>query len=171
MKGWTENTKFNYDGVTTDAPAPLPEGLYKARFSAAEPQASKEGKPMIKLTCEVFEDADGNALPRKRTLIDNMVLSEKALFRIKILAEALDIEPLSDSSVETAEEWCRAIVKAAATGVYVKVKHETYEKNGEEKTAMRADRYLNPNKVAAETSSPTNGAARRPRRSAEAAQA
>ena len=174
MKGWTDNTKFNYDGVSTDAPTPLEPGLYKARIASAEPHATKEGKPMIKLSVELFEDADGNALKPTRKITDNVVLTQAALFRVKILSEALDIEPLGDSSVETAEEWCRDIVKAAKEGVFTKVKHEQYEKNGEQKTALRIDRYLNASKVAAEASaSSSNGAsaARRPRRAAEPAQA
>ena len=171
MKGWTDNTKFNYDGVSTDAPTLLEPGLYKARIASAEPHATKEGKPMIKLSVELFEDADGNALKPFRKITDNVVLTQAALFRVKILAEALDIEPLGGSSVEEAEEWCREIVKAAKEGVFTKVKHEQYEKNGEQKTALRIDRYLNASKVAAESTAPANGAARRPRRAPEAAQA
>lgn len=175
MKGWTSNNKFNYDGVSTDAPAPLEPGLYKARIASAEPQATKEGKPMIKLTAELFEDADGNALKPFRKVVDNMVLTEKALFRVKILAEALDIEPIDSDAYDVVEAWCRDIVKAAKEGVFTKVKHEKYEKNGEEKTALRIDRYLNASKVAAEaSSSSSNGAGsttRRPRRTTEAAQA
>lgn len=175
MKGWTDNTKFNYDGVSTDAPTPLEPGLYKARIVSAEPHPTKEGKPMIKLSVELFEDADGNALKPFRKITDNVVLTQAALFRVKILSEALDIEALGDSSVEAAEEWCREIVKAAKEGVFTKVKHEKYEKNGEEKTALRIDRYLNASKVAAEASaSAANGAGgtvRRPRRAAEPAQA
>lgn len=175
MKGWTDNTKFNYDGVSTDAPAPLEPGLYKARIASAEPHATKEGKPMIKLSVELFEDANGEALKPFRKVTDNVVLTQAALFRVKILSEALDIEPLGGSSVEEAEDWCREIVKAAKEGVFTKVKHEKYEKNGEEKTALRIDRYLNASKVAAEASAASNGAsgatARRPRKGAEIAQA
>lgn len=172
MKGWTSNNTFNYDGVSTDAPKPPDEGLYKARFESAEPHATKEGKPMIKLSVELFEDANGDALSRKYKITDNVVLSAAALFRVKILSDALDIEPIAGDSVELAEEWCKEIVKAGSEGVFVKVKHETYiRKDGSEGTAARVDRYLNPSKVAAEASASSNGASRRPRRGAETAQA
>jgi hypothetical protein len=175
MKGWTQNEKFNYDGVTTDAPAPLEPGLYKARITEATPQPTKEGKPMIKLTCEVFENENGDATP-KRKLTDNMVLSQAALFRVKIIADALGIEPLADSSLESAEAFCRDIVDAAKAGVWVKVKTETYTRKGgdaenpaDQRKAARVDRYLSEDKVAeAASTSKANGAgtataARRPR--------
>jgi hypothetical protein len=168
--GWTTSEKFNYEGVSTDAPAPLPEGLYRARFAEAKPQATKEGKPMIKLTVEVFENEDGESVGKRR-ITDNVVLSQAALFRVKILADALDIEPLADSSLESAEAWCRDIVDAGKSGVWVKIKHESYiGRDNQERTTHRVDRYLNDAKVGT-ADAPENGTSpkRRPRAAASAA--
>lgn len=174
--GWTDNTKFDYTGVTTDAPAPPEEGLYKAKIVLATPQASKEGKPMLKLTVELFEDDKGEALPSKRKVTDNLVLSQAALWRVKILTEALDIEPIADSSLESAEAFCREVVNAAKSGVFVKIKHEPYtDKQGNDKVAARIDRYMSEATVAEEgksESKSTNGASaaplRRPRGKSDA---
>lgn len=177
--GWTQKEKINYEGVSTDAPAPLDPGLYRARITNAELQPTKKKEPMIKLTVEVFEDGEGNALKAKRKVFDNMVLSQAAAFRILILAKALEIDPLSENDTETTEEWCREIVKAAKEGVWVRIKHETYTSNdGEERTTMRVARYLNPADVKEENASngKANGASeeaptRRPRRGEVPAQA
>jgi hypothetical protein len=169
--GWTNNDKFDYTGVTTEAPPPPEEGLYKAKITLAAPQPTKEGKPMLKLTVELFENGSGEALTPRRKITDNLVLSQAALFRVKIVSEALDIEPLADSSLESAEQFCRDIVTASKSGVWVKVKHEPYtDKTGNERVAARIDRYMSDAKVAEESKASTsNGAAaggapmRRPR--------
>jgi hypothetical protein len=180
--GWVTKEKLSYEGVNTDAPKPLDPGLYKARITNAILRPTKKNDPMIELTCEVFEDGAGNALPFKRKIKDLMVLTQAAAFRILILAKALDIEPLSENDTESTEEWCREIVKAAKEGVWVRVKHEQYtNKNGDDATTMRIGRYLNPSEVQEESvtsksNGTSNGASeeaptRRPRRGEVPAQA
>lgn len=150
--GWSQNERLDYTGVTTEGPAPLEAGLYKARITEAKPQPTKENKPMIKLTVQVFEDGEGNAIG-KRTVTDNMVLSQAALFRVLILAKALDIEPLEETGLEAAEAFCRSVVKGAKNGVFVRLDQETYEtKGGEERITNRVKRYLSPEQVAEEAS-------------------
>lgn len=164
--GWSTNEKFDYSGVTTEAPPPPEEGLYKAKISLAAPQPTKEGKPMIKLTVKLFEDSKGQELERKATVSDFVVLSQDTRFRIKALAEALDIEPLENSSLECTEEFCRDIVTAAKSGVFVKIKHKAYtDREGNEKVAACIACYMSEAKVAEESSSKeSNGASSAPLR-------
>ncbi len=98
--GWTGGEKLDYTGISADAPAPPPPGLYKARVVEAKPQASKENKPMVKLTVELYEDGNGEALASKFRVTDNMALSQATRFRVLILSKALDIEPLTDTNLE-----------------------------------------------------------------------
>ena len=155
MKGWNSSNKFDYSNVTTDAPKPLDPGLYRARIVEAVPQPTKEGKPMIKLTSEVFQNENGDEIP-KRKLIDNMVLSQAALFRVKIVAEALDIEPLGGDSLEETEEFCKNIVTACRDqgGVWLKVVHRKETKKdgnpedpNDQIVRARIDRYLSEDAV------------------------
>lgn len=170
--GWAKSEKFDYSGVSTDAPAPPDEGLYRAKITKAAPQPTKEGNPMIKLTVELFENEDGEPLPKKRTVFDNLTLSEAALWRVLLLSEALDIKPIESSAYEDAVGFCRTIVEAAKSGVFVKIKHESYtNRNGDEATAARVDRYMSDAKVAeaGKSSSSSNGTSslpttRRPRK-------
>lgn len=171
MKGWTTNEKFgDWDKVTTTVAPPDP-GLYRARFVSAEPQATKKaGLPALKLSLELFEDGDGNALERKRRLGDTLVLTQEAAWRIKLVCQALDISMPEDNSLESAEEFCKELITASKDGVFVRVKHRTYTaKNGEEAVAADVDRYLSDIEVSeegkTESASSSNGAApaRRPR--------
>lgn len=177
--GWTTNEKISYEGVTTDAPPPLEPGLYRARITEAKPQPTKEKKPMIKLTVEVFENDKGEALALKRKLTDNMVLTQAAAFRILILSKALGISPLEENSPDAAAAFCKEIVTAAKGGVWVRVKADEYTSNGETKPTSRVDRYLSDEEVkeaaakaAGGDDAPANGApVRRPRGKVEGAAA
>lgn len=165
--------KLDYSDVNTEALPPLEPGLYRAKITEAKLQPTKKGDPMVVITAEVFEDGAGNTIP-KRTLRDNVVLTDKAKFRTKILANALDIPPLEELDEEPAQDFCKEVVTAAKDGVWIRVKHEQYEKDGETRTAMRVARYLSEKEIRQETAtSPnsngaSNGAAepatRRPRR-------
>lgn len=176
MKGWASNEKFgNWDDVQT-RPMPPDPGIYRARIASAEPEPTKTGKPSITLMVELFEDGEGNELPKPRKVRDTLVLTAAAAWRVKLLCVASDLEPPEDNSFETAEQFCSDLIKATKNGVFVKVKHETYtSREGEERVAARLDRYLT-DEEARETSSEdskSNGAAngaaapsRRPRRGA-----
>lgn len=170
--GWASNNKLDYSNVSTEEFTPLEPGIYKARITEAKPQPTKEGNPMIKLLVEVYEDANGDSLPKPRKVFDNMVLTEKALFRVAILAEALDIARLDSDSFEAVEDYCGEIVSAAKDGVFVRLTLEDYTaRDGSTRKANRVGRYLKHSEASeSEGASPSNGASstgtpmRRPRR-------
>ena len=172
--GWASNNKLDYSNVSTEEFTPLEPGIYKARITEAKPQPTKDGNPMIKLLVEVCENADGERLPKPRKVFDNMVLTEKALFRVAILADALDIGRLESDSFEAVEDYCGEIVNAAKDGVFVRLTLEDYTaRDGSTKKANRVGRYLKSSEASESDSSTatsgSNGAAastpmRRPRR-------
>jgi hypothetical protein len=140
--GWTHNDSIDWSAAAR-GPKPLEPGLYKARVASAKPTPTKsEGKPMITMELELFEDSEGNSVKRK--LRDYLVLSQEAAFRVLILCKALNIDPLPNTSFEAAEKFCEEIVEAARDGVFVRIKQETRTdpKTGEDRTDNRVDRYL-----------------------------
>jgi hypothetical protein len=169
-----QTTKFSYEGVDTKGPAPLEPGVYRAKITNAELKTSKQGNDMIEVSLEVFEDGQGNELPKKRKLTDRVVVTEKALFRVAILAEALSIPNLEDDAEDTIKDWCEKIKEAGSDGVWMRLAHEPYQAindQGESETrqSMRVGRYLKTASVAdSRTIGASNGAAteapRRPRR-------
>lgn len=171
-------TKFNYDGVDTKGPGPLDPGVYRAKITNAELKTSKAGNDMIVVDLEVFEDGQGNELPKRRKLTDRVVVTEKALFRVAILAEALGLANLEDDAEDTIKDWCEQVKTAGADGVWLRIAHEPYSAindQGETETrqSMRVGRYLKTASVADSrtigASSSSNGATseapmRRPRK-------
>jgi len=177
--GWTSNNKLDYSKVSTEEFSPLEPGIYKAVITEAKPHPTKKEAPMIKLLVEVVENANGERLPKPRKVFDNMVLSEKALFRVAILSDALDIARLESDAFEVVEDYCSEVVDAAKDGVFVRLTLEDYTaRDGSTKKANRIGRYLKSSEAgeAETTTSSSNGAGTstpmtRPRRGAPTATA
>ncbi len=146
--GWTTNETIDW-AQAAKGPAPLPEGLYKARIASAKPQGTKsENKPMAVLELEFYQDAEGNEI-KKRKIKDFVLITQEAAFRVLQICSALEVSPPASNGTEEVEEFCRELVSAAKDGVYVRVKHETStdKRTGEDRTDMRVARYLNPSQV------------------------
>ena len=66
--------------------SPVPPGTYEVIISATEAKTTSTGKPMLTLTHTIREDVDQPA--KKRKLFDNLVVTEKAMFRFQNIAKA-----------------------------------------------------------------------------------
>lgn len=172
--GWVTNEKpQKWDEVSTDALQPLDPGVYKARFSSAKPAPTqKQQKPAVALELEIFEDGAGQAIEPLRRTRDTLVLTRAAQWRQKQLCEALGLNPdevIPDFEPETAAELCNKVLEAT-DGFYVRIKHETYEKDGDMRTKHALAAYLKPSEVASTTAASSNGVSTtRRRRNAETA--
>lgn len=66
--------------------SPLEEGVYELQISKVEEKISSNGNPMLLVTFDV-QGVDGN-----RKLFENYVLTDEALWKLKELFDALDID-------------------------------------------------------------------------------
>lgn len=110
------------------------EGEYEAVISDAEVTESKSGNPMIKVTVTIRGDVQQPH--RKQKLWDYLVASEKAAFKLHIVAKAVQIPHGKD--FKTIEEYRNAILYKP---VRVKVVHEENEYNGEKRKQARIKTY------------------------------
>lgn len=156
--GWTQSNDINWDDVPEGGPAPLEEGLYRAKIISAKPTPTKkEGNPMITLQLEVYEDSEGSKLKSPsgkdttRKLFDYLPLSQEAMFRVRFLCKAFDLDPktaLPNVKPETAAAFCKQLIELSKGGVYVRIKHETRQTpNDGERTDMKVGRYLSDEQV------------------------
>lgn len=100
---------------------PVPVGTYEAIISKTEvTKSTTGGNPMIKVQLTIRDDVDQGSAKRK--LFDNLVQSERAMFKFQQVAKAAQ---LADGiAIDTLEEFAAAILFKA---VRVRVKHEDYK--------------------------------------------
>jgi hypothetical protein len=134
--GWTSNEAVNWDDVSTEAPPPIADGMYRAVFVKAEPRPTKEGKPAISLELSVLGAFGGADLPSPRKLFDNVMCSAAAAFRVKQLAAATAVNPPASFGLDPITEFCNALVDAPP--FIFKSKQSTYQG----KTNAKVDRYF-----------------------------
>lgn len=171
MKGWTDNTKFDWSGVTKGAPPPASDGVYLVKFDAAVAEASSNDTPMLKLGLEIIEDAKGvKPSGYSKRLFDNLVFTQNAAWKIMAVADAAGIDLPSDNSTQSAKEFGDKLMAATKDGIYVRVKQREYQsKEGEAKVRAEISRYLTADEAKKELSGSANGSAgpstpaRRPR--------
>lgn len=135
-QGWTSQESVNWDDVSTEAPPPLPVGIYKALITKAEPSPTKEQKPAVKLELSVDEAYGGAGVDPKRKMFDNVTLTKEAAFRVKQLAAAAGVAPPASFGFADVEAFCAALCDAGP--VWLRSKQSTYEG----KTNHKVDRYL-----------------------------
>lgn len=100
--------------------APLPVGEYEVVISEVKIDKSKAGNDMVKLTLTVRDNVDQPG--QKRKFFDNMVVTEKAMFRFHQLIQALGFE--QGHEFPTLVDFAKAI---QFKNVRLKNKHEEYE--------------------------------------------
>jgi predicted RNA-binding protein with PUA-like domain len=102
--------------------APLPIGEYECFVSKVETTESSNGNPMLKVTLTVRDDVEQPG--QKRKFFDNMVETEKMMWKFNQVAKAAQLEEGVD--LETLADFAAAIQYKP---VRIKNKHEVY--NGE----------------------------------------
>jgi hypothetical protein len=102
--------------------APLPIGEYECFVSKVEVTESSNKNPMLKVTLTVRDDVEQQG--QKRKFFDNMVESEKMMWKFNQVAKAVQLE--EGVELETLEDFAAAIQYKP---VRIKNKHEVY--NGE----------------------------------------
>lgn len=122
-KGWSGGKSINWDAVDTEAPKPLPVGVYKAKIVKAEPKETSKGDPGASLQFKVFE-AYGSDDELNRKTFDNLTFTQDGAFRAKMVCEALDIDPPETSSFEDVSEFCEEL---EGSEVWVHLIHNTYQ--------------------------------------------
>lgn len=134
--GWTSNEAVNWDDVSTEAPPPIADGLYRAVFVKAEPRPTREGKPAINLELSVLGLFGGADLASPRKMFDNVMCSAAAAFRIKQLSAATNVAPPSSFGLDPITEYCNGLVEAPP--FIFRSKQSEYKG----KTNAKVDRYL-----------------------------
>lgn len=94
---------LNLDFSNVASREPLDPGFYTVRISESELTESSTKKPMLKLTYDVLGDADGNPVEGNRKLWDNCVLTDNALWKIKNLFSALELDTSAIVDMDTDE--------------------------------------------------------------------
>jgi hypothetical protein len=122
-KGWSGGKSINWDAVDTEAPKPLPIGVYKAKVVKAEPKETSKGDPAASLQFKVFE-RHGSDEELNRKTFDNLTFTQDGAFRAKMLCEAMDIDPPETSSFEDVTEFCEEL---EGEEVWVHLIHNTYQ--------------------------------------------
>jgi hypothetical protein len=102
--------------------APLPIGEYECFVSKVETTESSNGNPMLKVTLTVRDDVEQPG--QKRKFFDNMVETEKMMWKFNQVAKAAQLEEGID--LETLADFAAAIQYKP---VRIKNKHTVY--NGE----------------------------------------
>lgn len=102
----------------------LPVGEYECIISGIEQKTSGAGNDMLKLELTVREDVD--QVGGKRKFFDNLVFTEKALFKVHQILKAIGIE-----SGKNYDSYVDMIKDLAYKPVRLKNKHEEY--NGDQK--------------------------------------
>jgi hypothetical protein len=102
--------------------APLPIGEYECFVSKVEVTESSNKNPMLKVTLTVRDDIEQQG--QKRKFFDNMVETEKMMWKFNQVAKAAQLE--EGVELETLEDFAAAIQYKP---VRIKNKHEVY--NGE----------------------------------------
>lgn len=114
---------------------PIPVGEYEVFISDVEVKNSTAGNQMIKATLTVRDDVEQDG--RKRKVWDNLVATPAAMWKFQQLFKALGFED--------GKKFDGGIVEVAKTiksrPVRVKIKHETYIKDGESKISEKVDYY------------------------------
>ena len=119
---------FTFDRNQAGDFSPLEPAEYECMITEAKPTTSSTGNPMIKVTLTVRPDVEQDGAKRK--IFDNIVFTEKAMFKAHQLAGAIGV-----ASAESIEEYAQQLY---AKPVRVKTKNEEY--NG--KINPKVDRYM-----------------------------
>jgi len=84
---------LNLDFSNVQSREPLNPGFYVVKIEDAEEKTSSNGNPMIAITYTVLYAADsGTPVQGTYKLWDNLVLTDKALWKVKELFTALGID-------------------------------------------------------------------------------
>lgn len=110
---------FNYDPNQAGGGfEPLPEAEYECIISKAEPTASKtSGAPMVKVELTVRKDVEQEGGGRK--IFDNIVFSEKAMFKVHQIAGVAGVQ-----EAHNIEDFASKLYGKA---VRIKTKNEEYQ--------------------------------------------
>ena len=113
----------------------VPEGEYEVVITEVESKPSSTGNPMLKLVLTVRTDVDQPA--QKRKLFENLVQTEKAMFKFQQLSKVLGFA--EGMGFATIEDYGKAIKFKA---LRIKVKHEDNTYKGETKKQERIQYYM-----------------------------
>jgi hypothetical protein len=103
----TKMSFFQYDEKQAGSGFdPVPKGEYEMIISEAKAVESSSGNPMIKVTLTIRTDVEQEG--GKRKVFDNLVQTEKAMFKFHNLAKALGWAP--GEGAATLEEFAEKII-------------------------------------------------------------
>ena len=125
---------LNLDFSNVASREPLEPGFYHCRISAVEEKETQStGNPMLVITYEVIGDEQGNVVEGSRKLWDNLVLTDKALWKVKAVFTALGIPTDEVVKLDTSE--------LIGMELGVKVVQEMH--NGENRNYTKGYKHIN----------------------------
>lgn len=140
------NVNYNEAGSSFD---PIKPGEYEAFFSEVKVTTAKSsGNPMLKCTLTIREDVAQEF--QKRKIWDNLVASDKAMFRFQQVAKALQFP--EGQKINSIEEFANMI---RFQPVRIKVVNREEEYNGEKRIRENVQVY-------SQTAQPMRGAGKPP---------
>lgn len=140
------NVNYNEAGSSFD---PIKPGEYEAFFSEVEVTTAKSsGNPMLKCTLTIREDVAQEF--QKRKIWDNLVATDKAMFKFQQVAKALQFP--EGQKINSIEEFANMI---RFQPVRIKVANREEEYNGEKRIRENVQVY-------SQTTQPMRGAGQPP---------
>ncbi len=115
-KGWALDDDLDIDNVSTKAPPPLDDGIYRFKVVSAEGELSQKGNPKASIALEVIsrfgsdEPIDSNGKRSKKVYDNSVTFTKDAAWKMKQLAIAAGIEPARRNNPEAVEAYCEALV-------------------------------------------------------------
>lgn len=110
--GWTDGDDLKWDDVSTEAPAPLEDGIYKIEITKTEPATAKSGSKMVNFEARVTAKYGGGEA--SRTLrYNNLVFHKDALWKAKQMATACGVPLPASTRFEDLETFGDSLLDSA----------------------------------------------------------
>jgi len=117
--------EINFDAIPdADSYEPLPDGDYVCYLDTIEEATTKNGNDMWKLTW-VIEDGEHAG----RKIFDNMVFSERAMRRIKLICSRLGLDTTGTVNLTPDMLAMKRAVVSVMTEEYVNAEGQTRQRN------------------------------------------
>ena len=144
--GWATREALNYEGVSTEGPPPLDDGIYRVKIVEAEATTSKGGNPAIKYVVEALSAYDGSSVAGHypKAYATNAVTA-KTLFQVLRISQALGIDPPADSGYDTL---CDFAEQMLGKECYARINQREYQG----RVSNNLDRLMDDAKAASEAS-------------------
>lgn len=146
-QGWASAPATKWDDVDTNAPPPLPPGVYGFKVASAEPHMTKakpgkdHGDPAVKAELTITHKYGDEPTLSRKCFVTLMLVGD-GVFRTKQLILALGCDPPESNELDDVESWCEMITGRDGYGQF-KQREYTPAGSAEKRIALDVERFLN----------------------------